>query len=246
MSEERAVDDACVVRPSALVFEEFEEGDPRRGPHTPEERAEAAAYMMAPNRWHRLAPGVDWFAVWLQYGRGFNALQLARRFDIGDSTISNRKRDEHWVSPMSERDRRKLSMLVWLAGIARGAGESEASREALKASSEWRLPEQQAPPRYRPYDPNGAPQTVTFINEFPDDAYYTAADPKRDDRIAMRSKLDELIARMERDVARGITHPEGKVVSQLAGDQGGADGSEADRARVEPLDEPGTDPAHGR
>jgi hypothetical protein len=226
----------------AGVYDEFKEGDPRRGPHSPGERAEAATLVFAPNRWHRQTPGVDWFAVQLQFGRGFKAEQLGMMFGIGDSTIAGRKRKGNWIQPMSERDRRKLARLVWLGGIARGLGEEEKSRDALRAMSEWRLPEELTPRTFVPQDRDGT-RTVTINQEIPNDIYYTAADPKRDERIAMRNRLDELIARMERDVARGKTTPDGYVVPELAEDAGGTDEAEGDIAGVESVGESGADPA---
>jgi len=171
---------------------EFEEGDPRRGPHTLEERAEAAALIEAAGRSHYRRPEIDWYAVRLQCGRGLKPLEAARMFNIGQSSVEGcRRRDGDWPAVMSERDRRRLSRLVWLAGIARGLGDNEASRAALKEMSEWRLPERKTPPTFELQDRYGAAEAT--IN--------TTADPARDEHLAVRSKLDELIARMTRDGA---------------------------------------------
>lgn len=228
------MDEGVVRADGAIIFEEFEEGDPRR--EIPlEERAEAAAYLKAHKRWHHRRHGVDWFAVQLQFGRGLTGIELAKRFSIGDSTISTRQRDERWIRPMSERDRRRLSRFVWLGGLARGAGHDPESREALKASSEWRLPEEVAPPKFTLLDPQGAPVTATFNQEIPNDIYYSAADPKREDRFAMRRKLDDIIARVERDVAGRKALRDGEVVPEVAGGARGSDEPAAAGEIVDPL-----------
>jgi hypothetical protein len=198
---------------------EFPEGDPRRGPHSLEEMAEAGALIDAPGRWHYRRPEIDWYAVQLQRGRGFKPPEVAEMFGIGLATVDQHRRKRKWPKVMSERDRRRLSRLVWLAGIARGAGDDDASRAKLRKMSEWRLLRREAPPTFELLDRHGAAEAATInYEEFPDDAYYTDADPKRDDRIAMRSKLDELIARMERDVARGAAPGDGALVEKVADD----------------------------
>jgi hypothetical protein len=211
---------------SDLLFSrgrEFPDGDPRRGPHSLEEMAEAAALIRAQGRWHYRMPDVDWYAVGLQYGRGLKPLELARMFGIGSSSVDEQRRKGKWPKIMSERDRRRLARLVWLAGIVRGAGDDEASRAALRKISEWRLVEREKPPGFELQDKYGAADAAAFNpEEFPDDAYYTDADPRRDDRIAMRSKLDELIARMERDVAHGAAHREAALGGEVADDARGA------------------------
>jgi hypothetical protein len=201
----------------AIMFEEFEQGDPRREISL-EAQAEAGAFMTAEKRWHYRRHGVDWFAVQLQFGRGFTGRDVAKRFGIGDSTISARQDDERWIRPMSERDRRRLSQYVWLAGIWRGAGDDPESREALKASSEWRLPEEVVPPKFKLLDPKGAPVAATFEQEIPNDIYYSPADPKREDRFAMRRKLDDLIACAQRDIAGQETAGADEVAPEVAGD----------------------------
>jgi hypothetical protein len=210
-------------------FPEFEDGDPRRGPHSLEERADAASLIAAPGRWHYRRPEIDWYAVRLQCGRGIKPSEAARMFDIGVSTIEEHRRKGRWPAVMSERDRRRLSRLVWLAGIARGLGDNEASRAALKKMSEWRLPEARTPPTFELQDKHGAAEAARFnAEEFPDDAYYTDADPRRDDRLAMRSRLDELIARMERDVARGAAPEDGALGQDVACDARSSDESAPD------------------
>lgn len=214
------MDEGVVRADGAMIFEEFEEGDPRRVISL-EEQMESGAFMMAHKRWHARQHGVDWFAVQLQFGRGFTGRELAHRFGIGDSTISARQDEERWIRPMSERDRRRLSQFVWLAGLARGAGDDPESREALKASSEWRLPEEVVAPKFRLLDPQGAPVAATFNHEIPDDIYYSAADPSREDRFAMRRKLDDIAARMVRDVIAAKAARDGGVRHEVAGDTGG-------------------------
>jgi hypothetical protein len=235
--------DGVVREDGTIVFAEFEEGDPRREIAL-EARAEAGAYVTAHKRWHHCKHGVDWFAVQLQFGRGLNGCELAQRFGIGDSTISTRKRDERWVRPMSERDRRRLSQFVWLGGLARGAGDDPDSREALKASSEWRLPDEVAAPKFKLLDPQGAPVAATFKQEIPDDIYYGPADPRREDRIEIRSKLHDLVARMERDIAEEEARENGEVAAaELAGVAGGSYEPEAAGEDVVSVGDPGADPA---
>jgi hypothetical protein len=208
---------------------EFEDGDPRLGPHSLEERAEAAAMMEAPGRWHYRRPDIDWFAVQLQRGRGFKTNEAADMFGIGRPTVDEHRRKGKWPRILSERDRRRLSRLVWLAGIARGLGEDETSRAMLRKTSEWRLLAAHRPPVFELQDKQGAAEAATINSEeFPDDAYYTDADPRREDRIAMRSKLDELVARMERDVLRGQAPGDGALVPEVAHDEGSAGGPASD------------------
>ena len=221
----------------SIVFEEFEEGDPRRVIPL-EQQMEAGAFVRAHKRWHARRHGVDWFAVQLQFGRGFTGRDLAHRFGIGDSTISSRQDEEKWVRPMSERDRRRLSQFVWLAGIWRGAGDDPESREALKASSEWRLPEEAVPLKFKLLDSKGAPVAATFNQEIADDIYYSAADPKREDRFAMRRKLDDIAARMEQDVARRKALREGGLGPVVAGDAGWPDESALPGEVVDPVGAP--------
>ncbi|HEY7800423.1 MAG TPA: hypothetical protein VIA80_16775 [Hyphomonadaceae bacterium] len=208
-------------RDGAIIFEEFEEGDPRRGPHSPEERAKAAAMIDAPKRWHQRSPDIDWFAVRLQFGRGLKLRLVARMFGIPQSTTAEHRREDKWIPLMTERDRRTLSRLVWLAGIARGVGKTRKGRAMLRAWSDWSVLERKPTATFEPQDPLGAPQPVAFNpEEFPDDAYYTEADPKCEDRFAMRTRLDELIARMERDVAEEAARENCETVEGMAGDEG--------------------------
>jgi hypothetical protein len=228
-----SVQDGVLRDDGAIVFEEFEESDPRRVISL-EAQAEAGAFMTAEKRWHRRRYGVDWFAVQLQFGRGFTGRDVAKQFRIGDSTISSRQDEEHWVRPMSERDRRRLSQYVWLAGIWRGAGDEAESREALKAWSEWRLPEEAAPLKFKLLDAKGAPATAAFNQEIPDDIYYSPADPQREDRFAMRRQLDEIIAGVQRDVAERHALRDGDLGAQEVA--GYAPGAEESTAAGEALD----------
>lgn len=226
------LDSAVMRRLREDVNSEFDEDDPRRGPFSLEEIAEAAIFAGGKGRWHVRQRNVDWLAVQLQYGRGRTAQSIAAMFGIGDSTISTRKREEKWISPMSERDRRNLARLVWIAGDARMAEGDAASRAALAKTSEWRMPQDRPPVRYQAKDKGGAPMTLTIKDEIPDDVYYSDADPRRDERIDMRNRLDDLIARMERDIAQGKTAPDGDVVPELAEDEGRAAESGRDTAVV--------------
>ncbi|HEX5006824.1 MAG TPA: hypothetical protein VFV70_06905 [Hyphomonadaceae bacterium] len=210
---------ATLLEDGAILFEEFGQGDPRRGPHSLEQRAIAAAYLASRNRWHLLDRGVDWFAVRLQYGRGLNGVTLARIFDIGDSTISSRKRAEKWPRIMSERDRMRLSRLVWLGGVMRGAGDDLQSRGRLKASSDWDLPEPLEPLTFVQDDPAGLPQQATFNRKVSDDFFSCAVE--RADHTLMCDKLDELVARMERDVAAGREVRDEAMVQPVGPHEGG-------------------------
>lgn len=191
--EQQALDDGGQL---GRIYEQFEPDDPRRGPFSDEQRAEAAAYAEVKGRWHVRRRNVDWFAVQLQYGRGLSAQRVGRMFSISDSTIGTRRDVGKWVSPMSEADRRDLARLVWLAGEARIATDDAASLAALKGASEWRLAQDTAPVTWQAKDKAGAPMTLTLNDEIPHDVYYSAADPQRADRIEMRSKLTDLIERM--------------------------------------------------
>lgn len=236
-------DSAVMQRLREEVNGEFEEDDPRRGPFSLEEIAEAALLAGWKGRWHGRKRSVDWLAVQLQYGRGRTAQALAWAFGIGDSTIGTHKEREGWISLMSEGDRRDLARQVWIAGVACIAPDDAGSREALTAASEWRLPQDRTPATWQRKDKGGAPMTMTLNEEIPHDAYYSEADPRRADRIEMRDSLDELLGRMERDVARGQTRPEEDVVPELAGDEGRVAEPEADREDLDAVGAAGADPA---
>jgi hypothetical protein len=232
-----------VLEDGSIVFEEFEEGDARRGPYSFDERAHAAACVLAPKRWHNIKRDVDWFAVRLQFGRGLTGVELAKRFGIGDSTISGRQRDEGWKPAMSVRDRRRLARLVWLGGLVRGVGDDPGHRDVLKAWSEWRDLEEVVLPTFEPLDRMGAPRTATFNQGKFDDVHHGAADPKQGERLAIRRKLDDLIARMERDVVRRNARTEGEVAADVAGHPGGSAEPAPGREGVERVGASGADSA---
>src|SRR5262245_48524285 len=85
----------------AIVFEEFEEGDPRRGPHSLSVQNEADAQARLPGRWHLQKRHVDWFAIRLMVGRGYAMQRVGHVFGVGDSHISSRAKREKWVAPMA-------------------------------------------------------------------------------------------------------------------------------------------------
>ncbi|HEX5005802.1 MAG TPA: hypothetical protein VFV70_01740 [Hyphomonadaceae bacterium] len=145
-----------------VVFDEFEPGDPRRGPHSQETQAEAAALANAAGRWHARNPHVDWFAVRLQVGRGLKSREVAGMFGIGHSTIDRRRLEEDWGRRPGEADRRRLSVNVWLAGVDRLTPGDIAGRDALKAASEWRLHQPPTHPVWREKNPDGEPLRFTI------------------------------------------------------------------------------------
>jgi hypothetical protein len=177
----------------SIVFDEFEDGDPRRGPHTVSTQIEAATLARKRGRWHRDRRHVDWLAVRLGAGRGCASPQLDRMFGVDDSTIRGRARRERWVSPMAECDRRELSVLVWFAGWLRLDPGDAQSREALKTASEYRLLQEECAVIWREKKPEGEPLRFTINEEIPNEAYFSNADPKRDER---RSVMDELEAKL--------------------------------------------------
>jgi hypothetical protein len=218
MSEERAVVDALVVRwapPSAaahhegvaggadgeLIFEEFEADDPRRGPHSVEVQQEAARLAEAPGRWHGRNVEVDWLAIELTVGRGVLVLDVSCMFCVGESRIYKLKKMRKWSAMLTEDKRRRLSVLVWLAGFRRVPEQDTQRRERLKAASEWRLPERETPQSPRKTERQGA-KTAPAINEeipeeIPDDAYFSHADPKREERRAVMDKLEARLRELE-------------------------------------------------
>lgn len=135
----------------------FEPGDPRAGPFTPAEIEDALLYANEPGRWHKGNHSVDWFAVRLQYGRGMTMTETAALFDISERRIYRRRDRYKWSQRMTERDRRSLARLVWLAGVARLAPNDPDGRRILARASEWRLIERPDFPRWQPQDPEGEP-----------------------------------------------------------------------------------------
>jgi hypothetical protein len=135
----------------------FEPGDPRAGPFTPAEIKEARDYANEPGRWHKLTHSVDWFAVQLQYGRGMTLSEVAALFGIGERPMYRRRDRDRWPARLTERDRRTLARLVWLAGEARLAASDADGRRMLARLSEWRLFERPQLPRWQPRDPEGEP-----------------------------------------------------------------------------------------
>jgi hypothetical protein len=236
MTEEEG--DALVVRlppPSAaahhhegvgeLIFDEFEEDDPRRGPHSPAMQAEAAAQAELPGRWHARNAEVDWFAIKLTVGRNFRVLETSRAFRVGEARIYKRARNEHWPKLMVEDERRRLSALIWLAGVKRlPAGDAD-RREALKAASEWRL----KPHLRREADRLDAQPTTNETNEdtneeIPDDAYFSDADPQRDERRSIMDKLEAKLRELE-DRWRNARGGEGGRDGGRDGEAGPRDGA---------------------
>lgn len=211
--------------------DEFEEGDPRRGPFTPEELAESARYIRDPLRWHRYTR-VDWLAVELQHGRGLTIEELAEMFDIGDSTIRKRAKVRNWWTPMDLCDRRELSRLVWLAGLSRIAPDDMASRESLKAMSEWRM--RAAEPSYR-WKRKGAGQQTINVNGIADDNRNAAGDGEEHvDVDELRQQLDALLAEIDGDDAIGRGEP---AVDAGAGAEGAGPDDGAAEAGTGRLDQ---------
>jgi hypothetical protein len=157
MSEENPHPQSEDPKSEDLLFDEFEPDDPRRGPHLQETRTEAAALARAPNRWHARNPRVDWLAVRLQFGRGLKSYETALMFSIGLSTIDRRRCMERWLPLLAEVDRRRLSAIVWLAGVARLDLDDPTARDTLKAASEWRSIQRPAPLVWREKEPLGEP-----------------------------------------------------------------------------------------
>jgi hypothetical protein len=177
----------------SIVFEEFPEGDPRRGPHSLTVQVDAELQSRTKGRWHRLQRHIDWFAIRLTVGRGYTKQEAGRLFGIGRSHISDVADRLRWVFPMADADRRELSVLVWLAGVKWIDPACEKSREALKRASEWRRKHVSTLPVWQEKERQGDRMTFTINDEIPDDAYLSEADPQRDER---QSVLDELQARL--------------------------------------------------
>jgi hypothetical protein len=217
----------------SIGFEEFEESDPRRGPHALSVLAEAAALARSPGRWHHRKRHVDWLAVRLAVGRGYASSAAGLMFGIDASHIRKRVRDERWVSPMTERDRRELSVMVWLAGWAHLTDGDAESRDALKRTSAWqaRKVEQAV---WREKDPQGEPLQFTINDETPDDAYFSAADPARDER---RSVVDKLETRLRELEAEWEAEQEREEEEEQ--DESAAEGAEAEDRAGEGADQAG-------
>jgi hypothetical protein len=210
----------------SIVFEEFEEGDPRRGPHTLSVQNDAAVHACARSRWHQRKRSVDWFAIRLAVGRGVPLEEVSRMFGVCRPHIGERRRLQKWVKPMTESDRRELSVLVWLAGVRRiGLGDHK-SREVLKKTSEWRR-YSETNAIWREKDREGEPFEFTINSEIPDDAYFSGADPKRDER---RDAVDRLEARL-----RGLEAQweEELEADEVAEGEGAGDRDQADQASAD-------------
>ncbi len=210
-------------RPEGRRADMFAEGDPRRGPFLLAERVEAAAMMLQPGRWH-LRNRADWMAVQLQWGRGLSVAQAARMFCIGESGIYNRIEAEDWVSPMSERDRQALARIVWLGGLMRIPIDDE-NIALLRRASEWRLVEAAPVVMWRRKDAAPAPTPMTLQREIPNDAFYTEADPHRDVRTAVRSRLDEILEEFRRMPDEAEEGVDGGGAEAVADGAGGLEGS---------------------
>jgi hypothetical protein len=202
----------------SIVFEEFEEGDPRRGPHSLSVQNKAEALVRNPANWHGRKRNVFWPAVHLTVGRGYSPEQAGRRFEIDDSNISYRARKAEWVRPMAESDRRELSALVWLVGWERLDSSDAEGRAAWKAASKWRLVQEERAV-WREKKRDGEPMKFRINDEIPDDAYFSEVDPKRDERRAVVDELDTKLGRLEAELRR-----------RLQSRRGGAD--RGDRAGV--------------
>lgn len=187
----------------SIVFEEFEEGDPRRGPHSLSVQIEAEAWARTPGRWHQRRRHVDWFAIRLTVGRGYASPRAGRMFGVEDSNIRKRARDEKWVSPMAECDRRELSVWVWLAGWRRLDQGDADSRVALKKTSEWRL-RQEKQAVWREKNRQGEQLKFTINDEIPDDAYFSDADSKREERRSLTDKLEAKLGELESELRERV------------------------------------------
>jgi hypothetical protein len=182
---------------AATVFEEFDEGDPRRGPHSPAALAEAAEAAKDRTRWHRRNPEVDWFAVKLTLGRGFNPMDASRAFAIGESRIYKRANLHDWqLGPMPEEERRELAAQVWLAGVLRYPEHNAERRARQKAASEW---SEKPFPRGQPLPSRTEQAAQSAIKEetIPDDAYFSDADPKREERRWVMDRLEARLRELE-------------------------------------------------
>jgi len=209
----------------------FGGGDPRDPTLTPKERDEAAGALLDKRRWH-LRNGADWLAVRLQYGRERKTLDVATAFGIGEATVDERARNEGWVRSMGEHDRRDLSRLVWLAGWARLARGETVDFGALRAASEWRVaPKAVEQPLWQPRAAKAENIRANMDMEISDDGYGNGADgdygidPKREEREAIRQKLDELLERLEADARDagqvGAFSDEADGIGVCAEDSGG-------------------------
>jgi hypothetical protein len=180
--------------------------DPRRPPYGADERATAASEALDEQGWH--PAGADWMAVQLQYGRAASVADVVRLSGVPETTLRRHAEKHGWVQRLPQEEIRGLSRRVWLRGLARGAIDA-ASLNALLRSSEWRAPEAQAaPPGFA-----GKTDEELLANFIPYDPEH---DPAYEDRILMRSKLDRLIADMERDIALSAA-PSGAMGDEGAG-----------------------------
>jgi len=201
---------------------EFPEGDPRRPPFELTERARAVGDAVDERRWHQRS-GADWLAMRLQYGRGRSVADVAAMFAVSDSSIYPRIRNEKWLQPMSERDRRNMARRVWIGGLARFDECEKENRAALKASSEWRLIVCREPePLWQSSDAAGHKIKVQDIHN--DDGFFEA-DPKHEQREHISRRLDQLIAQLESEEGKTADNSEGAPA--LVADARGAEQSGA-------------------
>jgi len=231
MSSDLPPEGARDARGTARSLMKFPEGDTRRAPFSVTEQAEAAEMLESEDRWH-VRNAADMLAVRLQYGRGLSIAKTARMFGIGATFIGKRIHNEKWKPAMSERDRRELARLIWLGGLMRGARESEQSLSALRAASEWRMAAGATGRRWQPKDGNGQPKSMTVHEEISDDAYYTDADPNREEREAMRAKLQAVLDEIE-DEAREESEDEAGNESEAGNENDESADAEAEDAEAD-------------
>jgi hypothetical protein len=179
--------------------------DPRDGPFTLEERAEAADALFDEARWFvkRDRTKIDVLALRLQVGRGRTYLSVCRQFKIMEKSLQQCRLtggDGDWPRALSELDRRHMARRIHLAGLARRAAGERVNAAALKAASDWRV----APPRnFKPIwtsldddGPGAASDTLkeTFHDNAEDDPYFH-------ERQRVREQLEALIRRLDHDIA---------------------------------------------
>jgi len=203
VTERKVSDDASM--PAGVGLGPGDSADPRDGPFTAEENAEASDAVFNESRWFvkRDRTKVDVLALRLQVGRGRTYLSVSRQFRITEKSLQTCRLaggDGEWPRALSEIDRRHMARRIHLAGLARRLAGQRVDDAELRAASDWRV----APPRnFKPIwtslgdDGPGVPSD-TSQDSFHDNA---EDDPYFHERQRVREQLEALLVRLEREAA---------------------------------------------
>jgi hypothetical protein len=231
---ERKVSDD-ISTPAGNGLAPGDRADPRDGPFSAQELAEASDALFDKHRWlvKQDKRKVDVLALRLQVGRGRTYKSVCEQFDILESSLLKRRirdrdadeRRHDWPTSLSELDRRHMARRIHLAGLAR-RGVGRVDEAGLKAASDWRVaPLRKTKPIWTSLgdDGPGVPSETSQDN-FHDNA---EDDPYFHERQRVREQLEALLRQMERDAASrddaaaGTPVAPGEATHGADGDAGG-------------------------